>query len=533
MQIALYRKYRPQRFCDVVGQEHVTRTLLSELGSNTVAHAYLFTGTRGCGKTSCSKILAKAVNCESPKDGEPCLECSSCVGIENGSILDVVEIDAASNSGVDNIRELKEEAVFTPVYCKYRVYIIDETHMLSSGAFNALLKIMEEPPEHVIFILATTEVHKVPATILSRAQRFDFRRINRSDIADRLCYVAESEGFSLSSAAAEIIGQVGDGSMRDSLSILDKCRSASDDISEDVVRNTIGIVDKSYIFSVVKSIIDKDIADVMEKIDKLYFQSKDMQILCAELCSIYRDIMVIKLAGDSEKLTNLSKDDYKKLCDISQSLSARDAIYAVEVLADTHNLMSRSKNRKMNLDLAVVKLCDKSEGSSLKSAMDRIEKLEQIIASGGIGTALPTRTKPVADSPKKQPEVIVKNTETQQNKIVVEPQSTEEQPFTQWPDVIEMLRTTNGALFGALVNSLAYIKGDIVLIDSEDELFLRLVRESDVAKDSIRKAIEEQTGKVYRLGPYKKQKKTDSASEDTISKLAKDLEDSGIPVSYK
>lgn len=253
----LYRKWRPQTFEEVYGQPHITATLKNELVSGRVAHAYLFTGSRGTGKTTCAKILSKAVNCLSPHDGDPCNECEICRGIDNGSVLDVIEIDAASNNGVDNIRDLRDEANFTPVKAKYRVYIIDEVHMLSTGAFNALLKILEEPPEHVIFILATTEVHKLPATILSRCQRFDFKRITPEDICARLQYVAEHENITLDEDAAALIAKVADGALRDALSLLDRCCAVDEHITSEVVTKSAGLAGRDYLMRLSKCIIKK------------------------------------------------------------------------------------------------------------------------------------------------------------------------------------------------------------------------------------------------------------------------------------
>ena len=290
---ALYRKYRPKNFDEVVGQEHITSVLKQEIASGRIGHAYLFTGTRGTGKTSCSKIIAKAVNCPHQQDGNPCGVCDICRGIDDGSILDVTEIDAASNNGVDNIRQLREEANFTPAVTNYRVYIIDETHMLSTGAFNALLKIMEEPPEHVIFILATTEVQKVPVTILSRCQRYDFARITADDIAGRLRYVAEQEKIDLDPNAAQLIGRLADGAMRDALSILDTCAGVDNKVDEALVRRMAGVTDRGYLFEISDAIAARDSVAALEKISALRQQSVDMRRLCMELAGHYRNLPYI------------------------------------------------------------------------------------------------------------------------------------------------------------------------------------------------------------------------------------------------
>ena len=310
---ALYRKWRPKDFSDVYGQPHVTRTLRSQLENGRISHAYLFTGSRGTGKTTCAKILSKAVNCLNPVDGNPCNECEICRGIENGSILDVIEIDAASNNGVDNIRDLREEANFTPANAKYRVYIIDEVHMLSIGAFNALLKTLEEPPSHVIFILATTEIHKLPSTILSRCQRFDFKRIAPEDITARLMYVAEKENVNLTSNAASLIARIADGGMRDALSLLDRCFAMGTDIDENTVSDAAGIAGTIHLFSFSEFVAKGDFTSSLRLVSKLHSESCDIDSLCTELTLHFRNLMVAKTVGDCEGLIVCSKDELEKI----------------------------------------------------------------------------------------------------------------------------------------------------------------------------------------------------------------------------
>ncbi len=295
---ALYRKYRPKNFDEVVGQEHITSVLKQEIASGRIGHAYLFTGSRGTGKTSCSKIIAKAVNCPHPQDGNPCGVCDICRGIDDGSILDVTEIDAASNNGVDNIRDLREEANFTPAVTKYRVYIIDEVHMLSIGAFNALLKIMEEPPEHVIFILATTEVHKIPATILSRCQRFDFKRISPQVIAQRVIEVCQRENIDIQLPAAELIGRLAEGGMRDALSLLDVCSSSSEQITVEQVRQSAGLAVSDSLFAIGDAVLAQDIPAVLQEIDRMFANSVDFEKMCVQLISHYRGLMMAKALKD-------------------------------------------------------------------------------------------------------------------------------------------------------------------------------------------------------------------------------------------
>ena len=310
---ALYRKWRPRDFDGVVGQDHITLTLKNEVASGKFSHAYLFTGSRGTGKTSCSKIIDKAVNCLHPSDGNPCNECEVCRGIDDGSVLDVAEIDAASNNGVDNIRQLREEAYFMPSVAKYRVYILDECHMLSPGAVNALLKILEEPPEHVIFSLATTEIHKVLPTILSRCQRFDFKRIKSRVIADRLLYICGQEGLSLSDDAALLIARLADGGMRDALSLLDLCASYSGEISAETVTEAAGLAGQDYLFAIADAAIAGKPAEALAQIHALSENSVDFSRLCEQLVNHYRNLMVVSTVKDPEDLVQATPEDLERL----------------------------------------------------------------------------------------------------------------------------------------------------------------------------------------------------------------------------
>lgn len=294
MYMALYRKWRPLTFDDVISQSHITETLKNQIKNSRTAHAYLFTGSRGTGKTTCARIFAKAVNCLDPKDGNPCLECEICRNADMSALTDIIEIDAASNNGVDDIRELREGSLYTPEHCKYKIYIIDEVHMLSQSAFNALLKVMEEPPPYVKFILATTEIHKVPATILSRCQRFDFRRILPEDISKRLLYIAEQENIQTDPAAAALIAKLADGGMRDAISLLDQCSAFSERITTETVSLASGTADRHYISDILSAICRCDAASALKSVSELYFMSKDMQRLCDELSVQFRNLMLIK-----------------------------------------------------------------------------------------------------------------------------------------------------------------------------------------------------------------------------------------------
>lgn len=357
MYLALYRKYRPRTFDDVISQEHITTTLKNQVISGSVGHAYLFIGSRGTGKTSCAKILAMAVNCLNPKDGNPCLECERCREILDGTTTDIVEMDAASNNGVDDVRQLRDEVAYTPVSCKYRVYIIDEVHMLSTAAFNALLKTLEEPPPHVKFILATTELHKVPATISSRCQRFEFRRVDIADSAKRLLEVAEKEGVSLGRDAAEFISRLSDGGMRDALSILDRCISADKHITSESVRACAGVVDRKHLFLFAEMIARRDTAGCFRLLGELYQASKDVSLIMSEISGIFRDIMIYKTAPDDKELLTALPDEYEELARITEMYSVNDILRCLTLLQQCADNIGKAKQRKTLAEMCLVKMC--------------------------------------------------------------------------------------------------------------------------------------------------------------------------------
>ena len=355
---ALYRKWRPQRFEDVVGQRAIVTALKNQITANRVGHAYLFTGVRGTGKTTCAKIFAKAVNCLHPVNGEPCGECEICKGIDNGSILDVVEMDAASNNGVDDIRDLRDETAYTPSACKYKVYIIDEVHMLSTAAFNALLKTLEEPPAHVIFILATTEIQKVPATILSRCQRYDFTRIGPEDIARRVEYIAGEEKLELSPDGAELIARLADGALRDALSILDTCAGVTAKIDADVVRRMAGVTDRSYLFRISDALEAQDGATALAQLAQLRQQSVDVKRLTEELIAHYRALMLAALPGGQSLLSGVSPEEEALYLEKGPQLGQREAIRAIRALGSALEHMTRGSDQRIELELALFGLSE-------------------------------------------------------------------------------------------------------------------------------------------------------------------------------
>ena len=380
---ALYRKYRPQTFDDVVGQMAVTQTLKTQLQSGRLSHAYLFTGSRGTGKTTSAKILAKAVNCENPQDGNPCNCCKACVAIDSGACMDVLEIDAASNNGVDNVRDLRDDAIYTPSQVKMRVYIIDEVHMLSISAFNALLKIIEEPPEHLLFILATTELHKVPATILSRCQRFSFRRISQDDIASRLQYVAYQERIDLDDSAARVLARLADGAMRDGLSLLDQCASATEgELTADRVYSCLGIAGIMECGKLMDYIAEHDAGKALALVDRFYSEGKDMGALLDELACLTRDFMILKTAPKEgiSMLSGVASDEEVKV--LARKFSNSELARMMGIIQQTAAGFTRSTSRRMDAELCVVKLCQPELSLDADALNSRITRLEEMLKSG-------------------------------------------------------------------------------------------------------------------------------------------------------
>lgn len=382
----LYRKWRPEKFSDVSGQPQVTVTLKNELKSGRINHAYLFTGSRGTGKTTCAKILAKAVNCLNITDGEPCGHCQNCIDFQEGNLLDVVEMDAASNRGIDDIRDLIEESAFSPSKGKYRVYIIDEVHMLTEQAFNALLKTLEEPPAHVVFILATTEVHKLPQTILSRCQRFDFHRISPEDIAKRLMYVAGEENVTITEEAAMLTAVIADGAMRDSLSIMDRCIGISRDIDADVVRKAAGLAQKDYLFSLSSACINKNVQKALSIIDKLHGESKDMARLCSELIDHFRNYMLIKTMKNPRDMIIMNDEEFEEAISQCDYVSLADIVYFMDVLQRSAERMGKSSSNRIELETALVKLTAPELDFSNEALTARLVKLEKAVNLGNFAS---------------------------------------------------------------------------------------------------------------------------------------------------
>ena len=551
----LYRKYRPKVFADVYGQEHVTSTLKNEIKENRIAHAYLFTGSRGTGKTTCAKILAKAVNCENSIDGEPCNECEVCKGLDSGTIYDVVEIDAASNNGVDNIRDLREEANYTPSRGKYRVYIIDEVHMLSTGAFNALLKTLEEPPAHVIFILATTEVHKLPATILSRCQRFDFKRIQPETMSVRLKQVAELEGMELDDDAAILIARIADGALRDGLSILDQCAGRSKKIDSALVSEVAGLAGREALYKLTDCICTQNSSSAMTVISELYQNSYDMERLCVEMINHLRNFLIVKTVKDSRGLIICTDDEYNSIILSAENFTLENVIFALDLFQDALTKIKTGANARVELEMAFVKLCEPKLDVNIDSLVDRISKLERAVNRGVNVSQQPAvveSTKPVvtenkqevkaekaveeikndtlppitSSKPSIEPKALQGKNETAVNKpqqTVNTDDSNTQYEFEHWGDFMDVIHKQNIALFGVLAGSRGYIRGEYFLIDSPNPTIIQFLKTPTYSK-AIKQALYDVTGQSFKLGIFKK-KATDAPKRDLLEDLIHQAED--------
>ncbi len=533
----LYRKWRPATFADVVGQDHITTTLKNEITSNHLAHAYLFTGSRGTGKTTCAKIFARAVNCEHPVDGNPCCECEICKGIENGSILDVEEIDAASNNSVQNIRELRDMINYKPAAGKYRVYIIDEVHMLSSGAFNALLKTLEEPPAHVIFILATTEVHKLPATILSRCQRFDFNRIDSEIIASRLKYVAGEEKMNLDSDAASLIARLSDGALRDALSLLDRCAN-EEHITVEKVMEIAGVLGNDLLFDISDGIAKGEIESVLNALASFHEQSKEMNRVCDQLISHFRNIMICKTVTNPARLLTCSKDELLKYMNAAATFSLEDVIKTTDNLQTALERMKYSASKRAELEMALIRSMPKMKSVLQKTAVQEIP-VEEITS---VTTSAPAKeetsiTPSAVEEPPVVEDISLKEEEKQENKspkketekVIQKPEvtaSSGEVPFGAWPDVVAELSSFNRLIASALRGTEAFIDGNLVLIKCENKDFLDMINQNPANKADIRKAIQNVTGMTCRLGPYRPKK--EEQKTDPLSDFLSNMQSKGI-----
>lgn len=551
----LYRKWRPQVFSDVVGQEHITETLTGAVMNGRVSHAYLFTGSRGTGKTTCAKILAKAVNCEHPVNGNPCNECAACKGIDDGSVVDVVEIDAASNNGVDNIRDLREETNYMPSSVKYRVYIIDEVHMLSTGAFNALLKTLEEPPEHVKFILATTEVHKLPATILSRCQRFDFKRIAPDVIAKRIKYVAEQEKIDLTDDGAMLISRIADGAMRDALSLLDRCSSYGKTITEEVASEAAGIAGREHIYSLVNAMTEHDCRTALNIVNELYCNSCDMERLFSELLSHFRNMMVTLTVPNYRELILSSESEANKIKAQAQKVTLETVLSCMDVINNAVADLKRGTDKRITAEMAIIKLTSPALCNDSGSVLRRISELERKIENGDFTKSAVNNTQtPKTEAPVKtqvpkpapieektadgsaeidgipfdvppppaeefpEPAPIFDRQEIEKDTAPVSQQFVSEEPavvnaphkgsgnggiseFPNWLEVLDYLREKDPLSQGFIHNSTAYADESSIYIKTDNAMF-----ESQLNKGALKRSVEtavfEITGKNLTAKSY-------------------------------
>lgn len=543
----LYRKWRPAVFTDVSGQEHITSTLQNEVSSGRLNHAYLFTGSRGTGKTTCAKILAKAVNCLNPQNGNPCGECEICKGIDDGSILDIVEMDAASNRKIDDIRQIIDEVQFKPAKCKYRVYIVDEVHMLTTEAFNALLKTLEEPPEHVIFILATTEVHKLPQTIRSRCQRFDFHRIPPKAIADRVEYVVSQENAEITESAALMLASVADGALRDALSLLDSCLAVSSHIDEEVVRNAAGLVSKTYLFELATAIINKNPTKSLEIIDRLYSESKDMARLCDELVEHFRALMLIKTIKNPRDILIMSDDEFEQAVTQSDYLSLADIVFYMDVLSRAYQRMGRGTGDRTELEMALVKLSATELDGTVEALTARVTALEKAVKRGiTVNYAQPAQQSVQAEAAQS---VSVPNTQTEVEEPFAKPEPEVKPvaqrasvnldelydnavPFARWVEVVDSLKSVSRSIAAAFAGSTAYESGNYLLIDTNNELAFDLLRQNG-RRAEIKQTLLELTGKNYSLGPYKRSTPKKVEKTDPLNSLVQSLEGSGVEITQE
>ena len=563
---ALYRKWRPQRFADVVGQTAIVTALQNQISAGRIGHAYLFTGTRGTGKTTCAKIFAKAVNCLDTSSPDPCGECEICKGIDSGSVMDIIEMDAASNNGVDDIRDLRDEVAYLPSVCKYKVYIIDEVHMLSTAAFNALLKTMEEPPEHVIFILATTEVQKVPVTILSRCQRYDFTRITADDIAGRLLYVAGQEKIELDENAAQLIGRLADGAMRDALSILDTCAGVDNHVDEALVRRMAGVTDRGYLFEISDAIAAGDSVTALEKIAELRQQSVDMRRLCMELAGHYRNLRLCALPGGTSLLTGISPEEeaaYTQRRDFPQ----REAIRAVHAFGSAREKLSRGTDQRIELELAIFSLTQPETAAApviIQQPAPAAPAAPQAFASApraytaappvqaapsvvppvvqpqSVPAAAPDDVPPPIDDdpPFLQPEL---KPAPQQTPAPVPPapaapaprkaepprQAGPLEPFAFWPAVLADLEENDAMLISFLRGTRAYCDGKRVLFECSDA-FRDYIRNNREVSKRLKETIYRVSRTKYSIGPYEEPKTDDTTAAVSLDETLHTMQALGV-----
>lgn len=520
MHKALYRVYRPKTFEDVVGQEHIVKTLKNQIKNNNIGHAYLFSGTRGTGKTSTAKIFARAVNCLNSINEEPCNECEICVDTLNDNIMDIVEIDAASNNSVDDIRELRESVKYTPSKAKYKVYIIDEVHMLSQGAFNALLKTLEEPPSYVIFILATTEPHKIPATILSRCQRFDFKRVSSKDIANRMAYICEKENIQAEEKALSLIARNSQGALRDALSILDQCMSfGNEKIEYNDVIELLGTVNIDELFELSQAIICEDTKKSLQILNEFIIWGKDIRNLINDLIDHFRNLMVCKVSRELDEIISLPEETIERLKEQAKTININDLIRILNILSETQDSMKSSSNTRILAEVTIMKIAQPMFDESKEALIKRIENLEQIIESGNIkvvtvqdesNEGMEYKDEQVSNQEEKQ-EIVYEDVKSEDAKLVE----------SSWKKIIQKIKDDKKPSIYALLKEVSgfYIKENSLFIIFNDNFsFARSRLSSEETIKYVEQVIREVLNRSFHIKIYLKSEIASMNLEETSSK---------------
>ena len=502
---ALYRKWRPVNFDDMIGQEHITKTLQNQIVNNRTSHAYIFTGIRGTGKTSTAKVFSRAINCTNPQNGNPCNECPTCKGILDGSILDVSEIDAASNNGVDNIREIRDEVIYSATQTKYKIYIIDEVHMLSTGAFNALLKTLEEPPENVVFILATTDIHKVPATILSRCQRFDFRRITADDVANQLKKVTMAEGVEIEEEGIRLVARLAEGSMRDGLSIMDRCLAYGENkLSYEDIINILGVAEDSQSLEILRGISQEDTSRVVASLDTLLSAGKSIDIIINSLISCARNLLMCKCLENPAEILDITKESALVMQDMSKEFTEEKCINCIKALSDTMANIRFSPNPRVSLEICLIKLCNPSFMQSPEAYADRIAALEEKVKNG-----IKTVSSPVGEtsSPVKK--------EERSKTVKIKPVGDYSE---RWTQVLSYIRENKSPLFSMFDGVQASGDGDVLVLLYTSDSTLGLEKIIKDRQNELFEAVEHICGKLPKRLILQR-RVVEDATPDKLSKL--------------
>ena len=519
MHQALYRKWRPSTFSEVVGQDHITSVLSYQAAEHKISHAYLFCGSRGTGKTSCAKILAKAANCMDLKNGEPCNECESCRSIDAGTSLDVLEMDAASNTGVDYIRDIRDEVVFTPSEMSTRVYIIDEVHMLSDGAFNALLKTLEEPPTNVIFILATTELQKIPATIVSRCQRFDFRRITANDIVSRLELIAKEEGIGLDGEAARLIAKLSQGGMRDAVSLLELCAGEGNHVTVETVEDKAGVVSREKVISVVSMIADRNYAGIFEAVAQVYRSSRDISVFLSDILMLYRDMMVIRamritdIRSADPGIIDLSDSEFAEVKALAERFRYPTMVYHTKLLKEAINSAGRGADKRVTAEMTLIRMCSGASGDSNEALSARIDALEEKLLKGAF-------TAPSSPANEAAPEVPKPRTAEKAESVPADAKEEPKTERTEYGNFIEILsqfKKSDASSEPFLKNAAAYREGSVLVIESDNDFAITMLEKNKADERLLailRSDGENFTKVVFRL--VKTRKKQQSLFDELI-----------------